>query len=316
MSSEFARIAQIEAVLRRESREVSLSIGDDCAVLAPSDKPRVWTVDAAVQGVHFSRDYMALEDIAYRAFMAAASDVAAMGGRAVAALSALILPSTFSDAELQQLVLGLARASDDCACPIVGGNLARGGELSLTTSVLGECPSHVITRSGARLGDGLFVTGTLGGAALGLRALSAGRANDPTFAHEVARFLRPRARLDCALEVAACATAAIDISDGLMQDLEHLCRASHVGARVEASALPLLEGFADAARALSLDPIALALDGGEDYQILFSAPRTQVPAELGRWIGTITRQRDGVHVLDAHGNERPRGRGFDHFADS
>jgi thiamine-monophosphate kinase len=316
MSSEFARIAQIEAVLRRESREVSLSIGDDCAVLAPSDKPRVWTVDTAVQGVHFSRDYMTLEHVAARAFSAAVSDVAAMGGRCVAALSALILPSTFSDPELQQLVVGLARASDEYGCPIVGGNLARGGELSLTTSVLGECPSAVITRSGARLGDGLFVTGTLGGAALGLCALSAGRAADPMFARGIEQFLRPRARLDCALDMAACATAAIDISDGLMQDLEHLCRASHAGARVEASALPLLEGFADAARALALDPIALALDGGEDYQILFSAPRTQVPPALARWIGTVTRERDGVHVLDAQGNERTRGRGFDHFADS
>lgn len=316
MSSEFARIAQIEAILRRECREVSLSIGDDCAVLAPSDKPRVWTVDAAVQGVHFSRDYMALDDIAYRAFMAAASDVAAMGGRCVAALSALVLPSTFSDAELTLLVTGLARAADLCGCPIVGGNLARGGELSLTTSVLGECPSHVITRSGARVGDGLFVTGSLGGAALGFRALSSGRGSEALFAREIQQFLQPRARLDCALDMARHATAAIDVSDGLMQDLEHLCRASYVGARVEASALPLLSGFADAARVLSLDPIALALDGGEDYQLLFTAPRTDVPDELAHWIGTITDQRDGVRVLDAQGHERPRGRGFDHFADS
>lgn len=316
MSSEFARVAQIEAILRRECREVSLSIGDDCAVLAPSDKPRVWTVDAAVQGVHFSRDYMALDDIAYRAFMAAASDVAAMGGRCVAALSALVLPGTFSDAELRLLVTGLARAADLCGCPIVGGNLARGGELSLTTSVLGECPNQVITRSGARVGDGLFVTGSLGGAALGFRALSSGRGNEALFAREIEHFLQPRARLDCALDMARYATSAIDISDGLMQDLEHLCRASHVGARVEASALPLLAGFADAARALSLDPIALALDGGEDYQLLFTAPRTDVPNELAHWIGTITDERDGVCVLDAEGHERTRGRGFDHFADS
>jgi thiamine-monophosphate kinase len=316
MSSEFARIAQIEAILRRESREVSLSIGDDCAVLSPSDKSRVWTVDAAVESVHFSRDYMALDDIAYRAFMAAASDVAAMGGRCVAALSALILPAAFSDAELTSLVTGLARAADLCGCPIVGGNLARGRELSLTTSVLGECPGQVITRSGAREGDGIFVTGALGGAALGFAALSSGRGAEAGFAREIEQFLRPRARLDCAAALARVATAAIDISDGLMQDLAHLCNASLVGARVEASALPLLAGFAEAARALSLDPIALALDGGEDYQLLFTAPRTEVPDELAHWIGTITDQDQGVRVLDAAGNERPHGRGFDHFAES
>lgn len=316
VSSEFAKIAQIEAILRRGSREVSLAIGDDCAVLMPSARPRVWTVDAAVEDVHFSRSYMALRDIGYRAFMAAASDVAAMGGRAVAALSALTLPADFSDADLTELVTGLGRAADVCVCPIVGGNLARGRALTLTTTVLGECPGRVIARRGACVGDTLYITGTLGGAALGFRALSTGRAAEPQFARAVQQFLAPRAQLKRAPPIAEHATAAIDVSDGLLQDLEHLCRASRVGARVETKQLPFLQDFEAAARALSLDPVQLALAGGEDYQILFSAPPMSVSATLGTPIGEITVEREGVRAVDAQGVERTRGRGFDHFAGS
>src|SRR3954468_2031531 len=114
---EFERIARIRRTLERASPEVLVGIGDDCAVLAPPSRPLVWTVDVAVEGVHFARDLMALEDIGYRAFMAAASDIAAMGARAHSALSSLVLPKSFSDGELDRLVSGLARASDECECP-------------------------------------------------------------------------------------------------------------------------------------------------------------------------------------------------------
>ncbi|MDB4972865.1 MAG: thiamine-phosphate kinase [Myxococcaceae bacterium] len=316
MSSEFARITQIEALLRRPSSAVTLGIGDDCAVLAPSALPSVWTMDAAVEGVHFARSFMELEDIAYRAFMAAASDIAAMGGRATAALSALALPHTLSDEELRRLVTGLARAADECACPIIGGNLARAGELSLTTTVLGECPSRVLSRAGAKLGDGIFVTGTLGGAALGLRLLQRGMPSERTFEPIIQRFLAPRARLDIALELAEFAHAAIDVSDGLVQDLTHLCRASGVGAQVEAVALPVLADYAEAASSIWLDPTALALEGGEDYEILFTAPHASVPARLAQRIGTVVDASQGVVVFDRKGQPRATGNGFDHFADS
>jgi thiamine-monophosphate kinase len=311
------RITQIEALLRRTSGgAVTQGIGDDCAVLAPSALPRVWTVDTAVEGVHFERAFMELEDVAYRAFMAAASDIAAMGGRAVAALSALALPVSLSDEELTRLVRGLARAADECGCPIVGGNLSRASELSLTTSVLGECPARVLSRSAARVGDGVFVTGTLGGAALGLRLLQRGLPSERTFEPIIQRFLAPRARLDIALAVAELAHAAIDISDGLVQDLTHLCRSSRVGACIDAGALPVLSELAEAARSLWLDPVALALEGGEDYELLFTAPGEQVPSSLARCIGRVVEEREGVVVLDAQGRPLATGKGFDHFADS
>ncbi|HEY6881759.1 MAG TPA: thiamine-phosphate kinase [Polyangiales bacterium] len=304
MADEFSRIASIEALLKRSSNQVLLGIGDDCAVLAPSSLPRVWTTDAAVEDVHFSRAFMSLEQVGYRAFMAAASDVAAMGAQPVAALSALILPAALRDAELSALVRGLARAADACACPIVGGNLARGRELSLTTSVLGECAGRVITRAGAQVGDGVYVTGTLGGSALGLSSLRTG------YRQAVDKYLAPRARLDVAAQLAQVASAAIDISDGTLQDLTHLCRASGVGARIEVDALPL--ECPEAARARGLDPVSLALEGGEDYELLFSAP---VQVDWAIRIGTIVAGND-VQVVESDGSVRVTGRGFDHFAGS
>lgn len=303
VSGEFTRIAQIEALLKRASNRVLLGIGDDCAVLAPSPYPQVWTTDAAVEEVHFSRSFMSLEQIGFRAFMAAASDVAAMGGRAVAALSALILPVAFSDEELHTLVRGIARAADACHCPVIGGNLARGRELSLTTSVLGECSKRVVTRSGARVGDGVYVTGALGGSALGLHALRAGR--------DGARFLAPRARLDVASQLAEVASAAIDISDGTLQDLSHLCASSGVGARLEVVALPLEAGALEAARALNVDAVELALNGGEDYELLFTS--SQTPSWATR-IGSIVAA--GLEVVEPDGSLRALGHGFDHFAGS
>lgn len=313
MSSEFARIAEIEAILRRASSAVVLGIGDDCAVLAASAYPRVWTVDSAVENVHFARASMQLDEIAFRAFMAAASDVAAMGGKAVAALSALTLPRAFSDAELRALVHGLARASDVCECPIVGGNLARGLELSLTTSVLGECRGPILTRRGARVGDGIYVTGTLGGAALGLRALLAGKRDDPAFLPAIERFVAPRARLDVAAAIAECASAAIDISDGLVQDLGHLCRASEVGARIELGTVPRLHDFALLAERLGASPEALPLSGGEDYEVLFTARDEQVSATLAARIGEVTAEPGHVVVVDERGRALDVGDGFDHF---
>ena len=150
--------------------QVQLGIGDDAAVLALSSEARVCSVDASVQGVHFDLRYLSLEDVGYRSFQAAASDLAAMGAEPVAALSALILPAGLSPAGIDELTLGQQAASRECACPIVGGNLSRGTELSLTTTVLGRA-GMPLARSGARPGDQLWLLGGVGLVAAGLACL-------------------------------------------------------------------------------------------------------------------------------------------------
>jgi thiamine-monophosphate kinase len=209
-------------------------------------------------------------------------------------------------------VRGLAEAADELGFPIIGGNLARAGELSLTITVLGECRGKLLTRQGARAGDAVFVTGSVGGAALGLCALRRDPSRVPRFLPGIARFLRPRARLELASELASCASAAIDVSDGLAQDLAQLCRASQVGACVELARVPRLPDFDALARELGQDPERLLLGGGEDYELLFSARPGDVPPALATRIGSIEADA-GVRVLAADGSPLADVAGFDHF---
>ena len=211
---------------------------------------------------------------------------------------------------------------------LIGGNMSAAPVLMISVSLLGQTPHGPIARSGARVEDEVYVTGTLGDAALGLRLLTgelAGDAESLAARHLKQRFLCPTARVAVGKELAAqhLATAMIDVSDGLLQDLGHLCAASQVGAVVEAQRLPLSEGY----RAfLGAQDWALALAGGEDYELLFSAPVTARPGirqladqsgcAITR-IGSLLPQADGVTVSLPDG---PRAAseftGFNHFAQS
>lgn len=312
---EFERIARIKRAFRRAGHTgVVVDIGDDAAVLAQLEGRAVLSVDANVEGVHFRRDWLALDVIAARAFTAALSDLAAMGAKPRAALCAFILPSTFGDADLDLLVAGFARASERYGCPIVGGNLARGQELSLTTTVIGEADERVLTRAGAQPGDRIWLTGDVGAAALGVQLLERGRGQDgPAF---VARYAEPHARIAEGLAVLTSASAGIDVSDGVLQDLGHLCEASGVAADVWADALPLAPGLRELAAEHGFSALELALCGGDDYELLYTAPATHEGP--GTAIGVI---REAGHagpacvVLDRDGQPLSfRARGYRHFS--
>jgi thiamine-monophosphate kinase len=308
---EFERIAEIKRRLAMVSAELVLGIGDDAAVLAPSTRAQVWSVDAQVEGVHFRRGLLAFEDIGYRAFAAALSDLAAMAARPRSALISLCLPKAMSDADLFAIIDGVGQAQREYACVVSGGNLAASSELSITTAVLGEALSSPLTRGGVRAGDALFVTGELGGAALGLKLLQNGNALRAPGC--VQRWRRPRARIAEGLQLVGVASAAIDISDGLLQDLAHLAEAAGVGFELEAAQLPLDAELVQLAPALKLDPIAFALCSGEEYELLFSAGPEASPA-LGTRIGRAVK-KPGIRLLDARGREiaLPEATGFDHF---
>ncbi|HYO93438.1 MAG TPA: thiamine-phosphate kinase, partial [Polyangiaceae bacterium] len=243
--SEFTRIALIERLLSANaprSPAVQVGIGDDAAVLRCKGG-LIWSIDAAVEGVHFERRWLTLQDVGYRAFQAALSDVAAMGARPLAALSNLALPRRFTSSELARLAEGQALAARDSRCPIVGGNLTRASELSVTTSVLGLAESPLL-RSGARVGDELWLAGQVGLAAAGLAALQAGRRpRTGSLARCVDRWRRPSALIQDGLRLSRRASAAIDVSDGLVGDAEHLAEAS--GVRVIVDAEALVAGLSD-----------------------------------------------------------------------
>jgi thiamine-monophosphate kinase len=247
---------------------VRLGVGDDAAVLAPIRSPLLVTTDAMVEGVHFRSRWLSPRDLGRRAFEVSASDVAAMGGRVVAAVLALAAPPTLPVASLRAIVAGARDAARAAGGALVGGNLASARALSVTVTVLGAAPhKRPITRAGARVGDRLFVTGALGGAAFGLRSLLAARSIAPAAA--VGRWRRPRARLRAGAALArhGVAAAMIDLSDGLLIDTDRLCAASGVAARIDADCLPLAPALRGVARPLAR---RLALTGGEDYELLFA----------------------------------------------
>ncbi|AKT37362.1 thiamine-phosphate kinase [Chondromyces crocatus] len=310
--SEFARIEIIQRLLGEgvaSSEQVLLGIGDDAAALAPVDEPLVWTIDSAVEGIHFRRDLMTLEDAGYRATMAAASDLAAMGARPLGLLAALILPREVSDADVEALVRGQRAACDEVGAPLIGGNLARGMELSITTTALGAAASP-LRRDGARAGDELAIAGPVGLSAAGLRLLLQ---QNPAHEEAILAFRRPRARIAAGLTARGVARAAIDVSDGLASDLGHLTRASRIGAEVQASAL-LTPALQEAAALLDADPLELALQGGEDYALLVAGPGVGALPGFTR-IGRCVAGEPGVVLVDAEGRStKIVERGFDHFA--
>ncbi len=320
-SSEFARIELIRSVfVAGSSKRTLLGIGDDAAVLTPNSDPLVWTIDAQVEGVHFRRDFMEMADIGYRATMAAVSDLGAMGATPVAILAALVLPTNFVDDDLRALVEGQAEAAREVGAPIVGGNLARGSELSITTTVLGES-SRPITRAGARVGDEVVLAGAVGlsGAGLLLLQASVGTTSDLVGHSEAAAalraFRRPVARITEGLAARDVATAGIDVSDGLAQDVGHIAQSSGVRVVLDASKLvtPELER---AARLVGADPLALALHGGEDFALVMTVPSGQVPAGFVS-VGRVLAMENGRGdvVLDRGDGEFVvvEQRGWDHF---
>ncbi len=309
--SEFAVIPQLEALFRQASPGIELGIGDDAAVLKSSGR-WVWTVDAAVEHVHFERAWLSCADLGFRSFQAAASDVSAMGGAPFAALSSVIFPPGLAAAELAQLARGQRAAARALGCAIVGGNLARGAELSITTTVAGRVKRPLL-RSGARVGDELWLCGELGLAAAGLRLLQAGtrRGTSTAARRALSAFRRPSAQLAAGLDLARGAHAAIDISDGLAGDALHLAQASGVELTIDLAALAaiLSPALHFLAPRLGVSALELALYGGEDYALLAAGPKRARPRSA-RVIGAVDKG-SGVWLLGG-GRRRRAGRGFEH----
>jgi thiamine-monophosphate kinase len=319
-STELARVAALaERFAAPPDASIERAIGDDAAVLRPAaraDATRlVWTIDAQVEGVHFRSDLATWRDVGWRSFMAAASDLAAMGAAPWCALSSLVLPRTFGDEALDELAAGQAEAAGVVGAPIVGGNLSRGREFSASTTLLGAAAGRVLERT-ARTGDGIWVSGPIGAAAAGLAWLERGfDASLPEAAACVLAWRRPRARIDEGLRLAAASSThgAIDVSDGLARDVAHLARGA--GLRAVLSAPQILAHVEPALGAVAVrlgaSPLDLALYGGEDYALVAaSAAPIDGLVHVGRF-----EAGEGVALEGAGGvvSAIDPG-GFDHFA--
>ncbi len=308
----------------RASSEWRIAIGDDAAVLTPRrGEELVVTTDALVEDVHFRWRTTDPRSLGHKALAVNLSDVGAMGARPLGFLLTLGLPADVDGKRLDGFFAGLLALARASHCPLVGGDITRSKQLTASITALGAVArGRALLRSGARAGDRLFVTGELGGAAAGLRLLERGRVRSAAERALARRQIAPRPpfAVGARLVRLRLARAAIDVSDGLAQDLGHLAHESGVGARIELERLPLARGLTRAAAKLGVDPLELALAGGEDYELLFAAPaRAPSAAVLSRRlqcrvteIGVVTAQHRLVFTRSGREVE-PSARGFEHF---
>lgn len=324
---EFELLAKLRERLPKDGLQVKLGSGDDAAVTVPAGATAT-SVDAIVEGVHFRREEAGLGTIGRKALATALSDLAAMGAGPGEAYVVLGAPDDLAEADFLALLDGLLELAGATGATLAGGDLTRAPVLTLAVTVVGHAPapSDFVTRAGARPGDLVVLTGELGGAAAGRLllddpSLAAGLAAE-TATRLRARQLDPTPRLRSGQALAAAgATSMIDLSDGLAGDAAHIAEASGAGLEIEASSLPLAGGVAEVAAAAGLEPLQLAVSGGEDYELLATLPADAL-AEASSRIGEAAETGLTVvgKVIAGEGAEirLPGGglleiRGYDHF---
>jgi len=315
-----------------------VGIGDDAAVVEPDRGTlQVLTTDALVERVHFDRRFSSLFEIGHKALAVNISDIAAMGGLSRFALLSLMLPESITTADVDALLDGVLALAAEARVHLAGGNITRSPEtLVLDVTLVGSVKARkVLTRSGGRPGDALFVTGQVGAAWAGLKWLQryapasrvlgghGSRPGDPELAACVERYCRPapRARVGALLGRNRAASACMDLSDGLADAVTQMTHASGTGARIDAAALPINPAASRWLSSEGHDPVTSAVAGGDDYELLFAVPRRSRAR-----LKAVVREARGVPItcigelttdpavgLLENGELRPLPAGFAHF---
>ncbi|HKV27530.1 MAG TPA: thiamine-phosphate kinase [Candidatus Acidoferrales bacterium] len=302
---------------------VRLGIGDDAAILRPLFKSE-WVIscDFSLEGVHFRENIHPPEAIGYKSLARAVSDLAAMGARPLYFLLALALPAGKTGRWLDHFAAGTAKAARELNIRLIGGDTSKNPNVMISITVLGEAaPGRAIPRSGARPGDLVYVSGQLGRAQLGLELISRGFARRRSLRKYLQPHFYPKIPLALGQSLATrrIATAMMDISDGLSTDLARLCEASSVGARIWSAKIPKVRIPAAIAHE-NFNALELALHGGEDYGLLFTARlksanliRRFSPQIPVTYIGEITHEK-GILLVSENGAEAPLpSKGWDPF---
>lgn len=302
---------------------VHLGIGDDAAWVDHPQGSALVTADLLIEGIHFDLNWTSLSDLGYKSLAVNLSDIAAMGGTPAYVMLSLGIPAKFDSNDIDKLYRGINGLAKKHGVTIVGGDTNTADLLIISVCLIGHPPKRPICRSGAHVGDDIYVTGTLGDAALGLNLLRRRRRPQSRYVDQLlTRHYRPAPRLAAGALLAKrnLASAMIDVSDGLLQDLAHICQASGVGARIQQNKLPLSRAYRTLAGKTGMRH---ALSGGEDYELLFCATPEkrkridtlgkQARVPISR-IGVCVPPANGIRVFDAAGAEVVvKTQGHDHF---
>ena len=322
---EFGLIQRIRKWMAASRTDLIKGIGDDVAVMEMGDKALLATTDILIEGIHFERSWIDPYSLGKKAILVNVSDIAAMGGTPRYFLVSLGLPKRLPISYVSQLYRGLKEGATSFRTDLVGGDTSLSPRIILNIALLGEGKKqNLLFRNGARVGNDLWVSGTLGDSGLGLRML--GKKHAPgTSKRLIARHLlpTPRLRLGQVLASHHLATAMIDVSDGLLIDTSHLLEESGVGVLIFGDKIPLSREYKKFVHLYSRSPYRFALTGGEDYELLFTAPRENRGriSSLSRslklpltCIGEILPKKKGLLVARRGGKvHSPSSLGFDHF---
>ncbi|MEK6943016.1 MAG: thiamine-phosphate kinase [Nanoarchaeota archaeon] len=293
--------------------EVLMGIGDDAAVLEFNKKQfLLCTTDALVENVHFSLNYFNPWQIGAKAIEQNASDIAAMGGIPKYAVVSLMLPSNLDVNFVDRLYDGIGKTAKKYSTSIVGGNISKSKDIIVSISMLGFVEKkYLALRSGAKKGDIILCSGDVGKSAAGLELLKKGKKGESIKNH-----LEPKCRLDLAGKLVKIGiNSMIDISDGIASEVMHICEESKVGAVIYADKIPISKDTIKDAKLLGKNHLDLALYGGEDFELLFTAPKSKIKKLIGLGasvIGEITDKKSGIKLIKNNKEIRLR-KGFEHF---
>jgi thiamine-monophosphate kinase len=322
---EFGLVARIRKWMATSDPALIKGIGDDVAVIEVGRKILLLTTDILIEDIHFNRAWIDPFHLGKKALAVNISDIAAMGGTPGYFLISLGLPKNLSLSFITSFHRGLKDAAKRFQVRLIGGDTSLSQKIIINICLLGEGrKSNLLFRNGARVGDDLFVTGTLGDAALGLKILQKkGRKGGPK--RLIKKHLSPSPRIELGQAIARHhqATSMIDVSDGLLIDAYHLLEESKVGARIWEDRIPVSRSYQRWVGSFSKDPYQLAFSGGEDYELLFTAPPGMKkkfsdlahPTKIKITpIGQILPRREGLRIIRKDGKEYfPSRLGFDHF---
>lgn len=268
-------------------------IGDDCAVIPQKDgKDTLVSTDMLVEDIHFLADDISPADLGWKSAAVNISDIAAMGGRPVSTYLSIALPRSIGQEWVMRFIEGYRSISEMFGVTLLGGDTCSSPDkLCISVTVLGECAhGGAILRSGAKPGDSICVTGTLGDSAAGLKAILEGRRRDDLVARLIDAHYHPVPEVEAGLSLASTGivSSMIDISDGVASDIRHIMEESGVGAKIHTERIPLSEELQKVCSLFGWDPISLALEGGEDYHLLFTCPSGSELPVKHTVIGEIT----------------------------